>query len=422
MQSALLRTVILKLMKGKSTKRKKDKRKSIKKPTNANNSVIFKSRPTLALALIMKDEIDDLNRIISDYGQFFDKIYVTVTHRKTYLTLRKSFNSKLIELSYFKWIDHFGKARRYNQHQIKTNYWMWIDLDDEIVGADRLADTVNYMESNNLGAVWFQYDYIRHDESVGPTSVQWKVRVIKTSSELEWSDEAVHENIYIQEGIQHKLISERDIVIRHRKTSEELPISAERNRAILLNDWKQKPRAMTAHYLGRDYVMAGDHQSAIDMFLYVTQNSVNLALKFDAWQSLCESYFQTGNYAAALAAANEAMSLEPDHPGPRYQRFAVYWAMGEHKLALESAEIAMTKKVEGGDVGILLDHDPTWYQYKAPFNVARAYLAIGDNKKAYEIYSSVKKIAPQYIDELSKADGIQWHDVFEGKSIIAVAN
>jgi tetratricopeptide (TPR) repeat protein len=400
---------------GKRSGFKKNRQKSNIKVSGVQTRNILQTRHTLGLAMIMKDEIEDLDRIVYDYGAYFDKIYVTVTDKKTYTALQKSSVVSKVELSYFKWIDHFGKARQYNQRQVKTDYWMWIDLDDEIEGAEKLRQVVEYMDANSLDAVWFQYSYLRRINLSDPESIQWKVRVVRTASKLEWSDEAVHENIYMQSDINHKLISETDVMIKHRKTNDQLSTSAERNRSILEKDWQQNHRAITATYLGRDFMMSGDFERAIEKFLFVTEHSVNIALKFDAWENICEGYFQTGNYTAALAAANERMAIDPEHPGPWYQRFAAYGAMGNITEALQSAETAMSKRIQDveGDIGILLNHNPSWYAYKALFNVARAYLSTGNNERAYELYQQVKKIAPEYIDEQSVATGVQLSAVFE---------
>jgi tetratricopeptide (TPR) repeat protein len=363
--------------------------------------------------MIMKDEIEDLERIVHDYGKYFDKIYVTVTNKKTYTSLQKSAIADLVELTYFEWIDHFGKARNYNLDQVKTDYWMWIDLDDEIEGAEKLHQVVEYMDANNLDAVWFQYDYIRHVNSSEPSAITWRERIIRTGSGLKWKDEPIHESIQFQNGAVYTRISEADVRIQHRQTAEHSLTSGERNRIILEKDWRQKPRDITAHYLGRDFLMLGDHRSAIEKYLFVTRHSKNINLRFDAWENLCECYFQIGDYPAALAAANEGMAIDPNHPGPWYERFAVYRAMGNDVEAFQSAEIALSKQIEGDHMRVSLYYDPSWYQYRAPFNVARAYLSLGNTARAYELYSEVKRIAPEYVEEQSAVTGVQWNDVFE---------
>ncbi|MCA9335131.1 class I SAM-dependent methyltransferase [Candidatus Saccharibacteria bacterium] len=64
-------------------------------------------------------------------------------------------------------------------------------------------------------------------------------------------------------------------------------------------------------------------------------------------------------------------------------------------------------------MAVLLVNDLSLYEYRGPFDVAKIYLAIGNVERAYALYSDVKKKAPQYIDDVSTENGVQWNDVFE---------
>jgi tetratricopeptide (TPR) repeat protein len=367
---------------------------------------------TLALAMIMKDEVDDLDRIIKNYGKYFDKIYVTVTDKKTYSELLKKFpaHNELVELSYFKWIDHFGKARLYNQKQIKTDYWMWIDLDDEIEGAEHIPAMIKYMVAKDIDAIILQYEYLRRVNLSDPGQIFWRERIIKASSKLKWRDEAVHENINVQSDTKHVVLSET--IIKHRKTTDQMPASVERNRLILEKDWLHTHRALTAWHLGATLRESGDYEGAIEKLLFVAENSASKAYRFAAWQSLCECYYQTDQLDAALNAVSKCMTIDSDHPEPWYQRFAVYRAMGRHDLAMQSAETAMTKRATG-ELAIILGQDPSWHQYKFPFDAAQAYLSLGNIERAYELFQQVKRIAPGYIEEQSAAMGVNWNNAFK---------
>lgn len=370
-----------------------------------------KSRPTLGLAMIMKDETEDLDRIIKDYGKYFDKIYVTVTDKKTYTKLlHKLSKSKKLEISYFKWIDHFGKARNYNLQQVKTDYWMWIDLDDEIVGAKNIPGVVEHMVAKGVNAAWFKYDYIRRLNLTEPGSIVWRERIIKTASGLKWRDDAVHETVDDPGNIKQELLSVVTIV--HRQTAEHTLISAERNRLILEKDWQRTHRAETAYYLGEHAGALGDYEGAIEKLLFAATHTKSKMFKFIAWQNLFICYYQTAQYDKALATADECIAVDQDHPDPWFHKFMAYWALGNHVSAMQSAEVAMSKR-GNGERAILKGTDPSLSQYKGPLNVAQAYLSLGSTERAYQIYSEVKRIAPGYIKEQSVARGVQLEDVFE---------
>lgn len=369
-------------------------------------------RPTLGLAMIMKDEVTDLDRIIHDYGKYFDKIYVTVTDKKIHTKLSKKYPAthELVELSYFKWINHFGKARRYNQKQIRTDYWMWIDLDDEIEGAESIPEIFDHMIASNLDVVWFSYDYIRRRSLSDPEAISRRERIFKTSSKLEWMDEAVHEYINVHADSKQKFFPQ--ITIKHRKTHEQSRTSGERNKMILEKDWQRSHRPITAYYLGTYFGGLGEYEDAIDKLSFAAQHSDSDMIRFAAWLNLCISYVQTGQYEAALAAADKCIAIDSDHPEPWYHKFTAHRAMGNHDLAMQSAETSISKPMPKG-LTTLLNQDIAWYQYKGPLNIAHAYLTIGNAERAYQLYSEVKKIAPEYIEEVSAASGIQLNTKFE---------
>lgn len=377
--------------------------------------VTRKTHPTLGLTMIMKDEIEDLDRIVKDYGQYFDKLYVTVTDKKTHTKLLKKIAQnpaayKKVELSFFKWIDHFGKARLYNQQQVQADYWMWIDLDDEIEGAENIREVVDYMETKGLNMAWFKYDYIQRLTLTEPGSILWRERIVRTASKLTWRDQPVHETIDDQKDGKQELLSQ--VVIKHRQTAAHTAVSGKRNKLILERDWQKTHRAETAFYLGEYLAESGDYEDAIKKLSFVTEHSKSDMFRFAAWQYLFTCYYQIGKYDAALTAANACIAIDRSHPDSWFYRFLAYWAMSDHSSAMQSAEIAMSLRGDG-ERAVLRGHDPTFSQYKAPFDVAQAYLSLGNTERAYQLYSEVKKIAPQYIEEQSLLKGARWGTIFE---------
>ncbi|MCA9334853.1 tetratricopeptide repeat protein, partial [Candidatus Saccharibacteria bacterium] len=288
----------------------------------------------------------------------------------------------------------------------------WIDLDDEIVGAEKIAGELEYMVKNNLDVIWFRYDYIPRETLSDPESLSWRERIVKNAPNLEWRDVAVHETLdeSIQGEINEELRSE--IIIKHRKTLDGFLKSNDRNQRILEKDWAAAPTAVTGYYLGRTLAGLGEYEDAIDKLVFAAEKSEIIPVQFESWLNLCDCYFALTKYDKALDAANKAMTIDPDHPMPWFKKFMVYQAQGMHTAAMHCAEMSLEKPVEGGR-GLVLTVDLSWYQYKAPFEIARAYLAMGKNDRAYDLYKKVKDRAPQYIEELGTKMNISWDDMFE---------
>ena len=362
---------------------------------------------TLGLAMIMKDEVSDLERILTAYRPYVSQIYVTVTDRPNFLTLQTRFhNDTVVQLSYFEWCDHFGKARLYNQSQIRTDYWIWIDTDDEIIGADRLVASVTYMEERKLDALLLPYHYLENSQGE-VTSFQWRERIIRTSSPLAWLDVAVHETVDCSSSARCEFLE--DVYIRHRKTQADLARTDQRNKALLEKDWQARHHGQTAIYLGRHYTLDGRVGAALEMFEYAAENGESADLRQQAWGYIADIYCAQKQYASALHATKQAIAIDPKSPDAWYQQVIIYMAQGQYQLAAKAADIALRKKT---DRYRLRPVNPAKYTYIPQFLAARAYLYNAEIEKAYRLFKKVQKTAPHYITSLSSAS-LDWAEVFE---------
>lgn len=366
------------------------------------------ARHTLGLAMIMKDEIEDLDRIVRDYGHFFDKIYVTVTDKKTHTKLLKKYSenssASKLQLSYFKWINHFGKARLYNQKQIKTDYWMWIDLDDEILNADLLPALFEQTVRGNLDSVSFAYEYSfnRYGDCV---QVFWRERIIRNSNQFKWRDVSVHETISLPKGARRANVKE--IVIRHRKPSEAIAASTLKYKQLVVEQWQQKPEPQIGLYLGNSYVIERKFPNALEVFAYVTELG-NPGQKAEAYQSMADIHFYTRSYDAALAAVDQAISIDGNRAEPWYLKILIYMSLGEYQKARQAADTLLSLPTP---LHASTSRDPSMLTYKGHFLAAKAHLYSGSIDMAYDLFTHAKRLSPGYIEEQSTK--FNWTEAFE---------
>ena len=361
---------------------------------------------TLGLALIMKDEISDLRRIIEAYGQYFDALYVTVTNEQAYEKVVASFaDSKKIKVSFFPWCDHFGKARRFNQQQIKTLYWMWIDVDDDIVGIEHLHDTVRSMDRHTIDATLLRYDYLQ-DAQGNSESMQWRERLIRTAAPLKWEDVACHETV---NGHNVRCQFIEMVSIRHHKSRAQLELSFWRNKALLEKDWQTRPTARTALYLASCYMVERRFDEALRLYLYATEEGDNADTKQRAWGYAADNYYLRRQYADALHATEQAIRIEAERPDAWYQRITILMAMGQYDRAAQAADVALSKKPDAYRISA---QDPAKYTYKGQFLAAKAYLYNAEEEKAYELFEIVRSTAPWYLDQ-QNSHTFDWSAVFE---------
>lgn len=345
---------------------------------------------TLGLSCIMKDEVEDLKRIIKDYSQYFDKIFITCTHYPTFLKLQEQ--NLPIHLSYFKWQDNFGKAREFNRQLVDSDYFFWCDMDDGIIGAENLKAAVEFMEQNNIDITYMVYDYYQ-DEEGNPTNTHDRERIIRTKANVKWSDVPVHETCE-NPNLRNAKIS--SIYVKHRMTPDELESATKRNTELLKKHWRQKKDPRTAYYLGLSYGIAEEWDKSIKMFKYSLEKGWP-EQQADVWNRLAEVYYRKGDYDNALKATDEVLKIQPEDPVPYYQKVAIYMNSDLAK-AIEWGKVAVTKP----PLETMFPVDPTLVTHRGPYMVAQCCEAVGATDAAEEIYKHIRSIAPKFYSTMNR--------------------
>src|SRR4051812_32095346 len=95
-----------------------------------------KARPTIALALIAKNEEKNVKRLLDSVKGCFDEIHLTdtgSTDRTVGIFLEQKAHhpdETQFFVHHFEWVRDFSAARNASYAPIKTDYIMWLDLDD----------------------------------------------------------------------------------------------------------------------------------------------------------------------------------------------------------------------------------------------------------------------------------------------------
>jgi tetratricopeptide (TPR) repeat protein len=363
------------------------------------------SKPTLGLSMIT-NSFEQTEQIIKKYSKFFYAHYITVADKdkKVYDKLVEKYGlNDDFHFSYYKWNDNFGKARQFNQKQIKTDYWFWIDSDDVIEGAENIPEMLELMHLNNLDVMYLLYDYDKNElgESIAP---HWRERMVKTDSLLKWSDSRCHETLLAPSAASYRY---ENTVIVHNKSPEDHQKSLERNIKLLQLDFDETKDPRSAMYLGDNHMAKKDFDKAIEYLLFLLQHGGWDEDKYRAWLKLSECYYQIGDLANSLQCCNAAEELKPAYPDSYFQKASVYNAMGMSEQTYEWIKVAMSKPVPQ----TLSVTDPTLYEYRGIFCGALSALELGKVDEAYQLYSVVKQRSPGYIskvygDEASKLENL----------------
>lgn len=342
----------------------------------------------LGLALIT-NRPEQAKRVVDTYGKYFDKIFITVADKtkQPFYEMQKMELDK-VTLSYFKWCDNFGKARSFNQEQIDTDYWMWIDDDDDIESPEAIPGLIATMKQNDLDAIYLLYKYMQNDqgEQIAP---HWRERIIRTKSPLKWSQSRCHETLIAPTA---KTARSDDMTILHNKTKAQEQASMERNIRLLKLDFEDTKDPRTAMYLGDNLMYLQEFDEALRYFTYLLQNGGWDEDKYRAWLRVADIFKIQGRLGEALNACNAAEDLQPDYPDAYFLKADIYNALDQPKKCYEWVKVAMMKPVPE----TLSVTDPTLYEYRGLFMGALAALELGKVEEAYKLYQIVIKRSPNY--------------------------
>lgn len=158
----------------------------------------------------------------------------------------------------------FSVARQ-RSFDLATQPWvMWIDGDDEVVGAERIGAILAEAESKLKGPilVMLPYDY-SHDAEGNVTCLHYRERICRPKDNFKWTN-PVHE-VLTPVGSMSVMRTD-DIRIIHRRQESGKVMEPNRNLRILKAYYDRVGDSDTRqlYYLGLEYANAGDIRTSIE--------------------------------------------------------------------------------------------------------------------------------------------------------------
>lgn len=342
---------------------------------------------TLGLSIISnKPQVKD---VIEKYSQYFDKVYVTIADKSKQLFYDiEKLQSDDIQVTYFKWVNDFSKAREFNREQIKTDYWLWLDDDDEIDHPERLRDLVTYMQAKELDCLYLKYNYAQNElnEGVGD---HWRERLLRTDHDFKWADVPVHETVIAPYANHEK---SPYVSIIHHKSEADIQKSSERNLKLLEKHYAETKDPRSAHYLGQTYMGMKEYEKAIPYFLDHIRTSGWDEESYRSWCKIAEAELLLGRPSKAISATNGAVELLPNYPDAYYVKAMIYSEVEAFDKCIEWLKVAVSKP----EPDTLSITDPTLYKYRGLFLGALAYLQLGKTTEAWATLQEVLRRQPDY--------------------------
>jgi tetratricopeptide (TPR) repeat protein len=357
---------------------------------------------SLGLALIVRDEVEDVERILREYDRYFDAVFITVTGPNMLSEFQKIQSDK-VEWSEFHWVDNFAKARNANLRQVATDYFVWMDADDALEHPEKLRQIVARMEAEKIDAVFLPYNYMQNEDG---ECIAWqeRERVIKTSHPWKWKG-AIHESLV--SSAKPTIVRDDSVVFHHRRNFNDITSSSERNHKILTREYNKQPRdPRITHYLGLSYFMRREYDKAVETLLEHIQESGWDEEKYRSWCKIAEAHIILDDYAKAQAACNAAVDLLPSYPEAYFIKAEISFLQDNYKGCIEWLKVAVQKE-QPATASVV---DPS-RKIRAFVIGAISYTNLGDPKEAYLTLQDALAISPNNSEAKNLKEIMQYNYV-----------
>jgi glycosyltransferase involved in cell wall biosynthesis/tetratricopeptide (TPR) repeat protein len=377
-------------------------------------------RPTIALAMIVKNERENLPRLFASVKDCFDEIHITDTGSTdgTVEWLQSQEASDVsgskVFVHYFKWVNDFAAARNASFEPVKTDYILWCDGDDTLHNRSAfIAWRDHAMEFTQYVLATYNYAL---DKEGKPVVSFARERVFKRSIGPKWNY-FVHEGVVPPQGTQVTFAT--TWAINHMRTDEDIAKDKSRN-LMLLEAKENELDARMRFYYGKELYENGKSEKALKWLLDASSDPKceghdrMLAIQYACYAAMSEAdklkeEFQQEKIVKVIALAHQGLQMDP-------ARAEYHIICGEAYLKLKNivgalphfaaAEHCISNNVSGGVYsGPIFAYKQHYQDYpkiqkaKCYFHLGRIDEAKAEAKSCFEKYGSVE--AKMMLEELN---------------------
>lgn len=365
-------------------------------------------RPTIALAMIVKNEEKNLPNLLDSVSGCFDQIYITDTGStdKT-IEIAKKYGCTIRQIE---WPNDFAEARNESFKGITEDYIGWLD------GDDCLADQASFIEWRDnvmgLGDYWMaNYEY-SHDETGKAICTFVRERVIRNGKGMKWKY-FVHEGI-VPEGDYGPIHPQftRSFRVIHKRTAEDLQTDKMRNLRMFETHLHELDPRMRYYYGKELFEAQKPKEASIHLMTAASDSRLEPHDRLLAMQYSCFSLMQTENYSKAMEMAHMGLMLAPHRAEFHTIIGDCYLKLGKFVDAVPFFHSAMACTHNPGEPSAIFKQDMAYTTY--PRNqLARIYANIGnldqaadhareaiiryDNEESRTILAEIKKVQAQVL-------------------------
>lgn len=246
---------------------------------------------TLSLCMIVRNEEQTLDRILSCAKKFCDEIIIVDTgSTDNTIDICRKYTSNIYN---FEWQDDFSLARNFSFSKATKDYIIWLDADDNIT-KENIEKLINLKSKENTETDFYMLKYVMGFVNNAPTFEFYRERIIKNNHNYKWQG-FIHEAITPQGNIKYL-----DIQIEHRKEKTNPPM---RNLKIYRKALKRglKFSAREQYYYARElYFNNYFKKTIIELKKYLHMPNKYEPNIIDAYLIIAKSHIKLKDFSSAL--------------------------------------------------------------------------------------------------------------------------
>ncbi len=268
----------------------------------------MKKRPTIALAMIVKNEAHNLPRLFASIEGCFDEVHITDTGSTDGTPdVARKLGAQVHE---FQWVDDFAAARNASFEPVKTDFVMWLDGDDVL--GNREAFIRWRDDAMEFADYWMATYHYSSDAAGRPNCSFARERVFRVEKGMRWRY-FVHEGVIPQSPFGQ---IRPDYIptwhVRHMRTEEDLVADRSRNLKIFAKNMDRLDARMK-YYYGKELFENQNPLEAVRWFLdAVSDPTLEPHDRILGIQYACYAAMQCNQFERAIQLAYQGLALAPN--------------------------------------------------------------------------------------------------------------
>ncbi len=274
----------------------------------------------------------------------------------------------------------FGAARQHGWKEVTSDYAMWIDSDDVLVGGEHIQDVLADMKKDGVDTAMLTYDY-EHDKDGNVTCKLTRERILRRGVGSRWV-QPIHE-VVGPIGIGRFYDK---VTLRHRRTEYKLrPEISSRNLKVLMHYFKDKDwdtvDARMLFYLGMETKFTWPDKAIAAYQKYCTRSG------WDEERSVAHVYvgqmYETqGKLDLALSEYAQAVVESDFRPEGYFGTARVAYFKKDFRKCAEWTEKGIAVRDKSEREQSVLMHDPLDRHYRPYVYYSAALIELGRHKEA----------------------------------------